>query len=280
MPPPVFLYHKRTTLSSDRNAWTQLRKIVVFCTVLSSTTSPTKSQCWSPVRRWLAYGWAWQARGQLALLRPSALPTLVPWSSSRLLWVSRRSSGLAVRSIRCRSQSCLSCGRHIRWRGRGQNRRLSAMWLWCCKATDSKIYGERWNLLAVPSWAQSGDVTGCSRGPTTFMVMCSSIVMVAYLWEYAQVTKNDLSPQLATLFPVSYWNFSCKCAVNEELEYGLPFEFWIEIGENEKSELVTQFFTPHYCDLQLLRVPFGQKIPNEVSSAISPGWTILLSYSC
>ena len=68
------------------------------------------------------------------------------------------------------------------------------------------------------------------------------MVMVAYLWEYAQVTKDDLSPQLATLFPVSYWNISCKCAVNEELEYSLPFEFWIEIGENEKSELVTQFF--------------------------------------
>ena len=139
------------------------------------------------------------------------------------------------------------------------------MCLWCCKATDSKVYGERWNLQAVPSWAQE---------------MCSSMVMVAYLWEYAQVTKDDLSPQLATLFPVSYWNISCKCAVNEELEYSLPFEFWIEIGENEKSELVTQFFTLHYCDQQFLRVLFGLKIPNQVSSAVSPSWTILLSYSC
>ena len=55
---------------------------------------------------------------------------------------------------------------------------------------------------ALPSRAQSGDVTGLSRGPTTFMVMCSSIVIVTHLWEYAQVTK-DRSPQLATLFPVS-----------------------------------------------------------------------------
>ena len=54
----------------------------------------------------------------------------------------------------------------------------------------------------------------------------------------------------------------------------------IEIGENKKSGLVTQFFTPHYCDLQFLRVRFGPEIPNEVSSAISPSWTILLSYSC
>ena len=54
-----------------------------------------------------------------------------------------------------------------------------------------------------PPGAQSGDVTGWSLGPTNFMVTCSSIVMVTYLWEYAQVTKDDLSRQLATLFPVS-----------------------------------------------------------------------------
>ena len=53
------------------------------------------------------------------------------------------------------------------------------------------------------SRAQSGDVTGWSRGPTTFMVMCSSIVMGTYLSEYAQVTKDDLSSQLATLLSVS-----------------------------------------------------------------------------
>ena len=57
------------------------------------------------------------------------------------------------------------------------------------------------------------------------MVMCSLIVMVAYLWEYAQVTKDDLSPQLATLFLVCCQNIFCKCAVNEELEYSVPFKF-------------------------------------------------------
>ena len=57
------------------------------------------------------------------------------------------------------------------------------------------------------------------------MVMCSLIVMVAYLWEYAQVTKDDLSPQLATLFMVCCQNIFCKCAVNEELEYSVPFKF-------------------------------------------------------
>ena len=56
------------------------------------------------------------------------------------------------------------------------------------------------------------------------MVMCSLIVMVAYLWEYAQVTKDDLSPQLATLFLVCCQNIFCKCAVNEELEYSVPFK--------------------------------------------------------
>ena len=54
-----------------------------------------------------------------------------------------------------------------------------------------------------PAAAQSGDVTGWSRGPTNFMVTYSSIVMVTYLWEYPQVTKDDLSQQLVTLFPVS-----------------------------------------------------------------------------
>ena len=53
-----------------------------------------------------------------------------------------------------------------------------------------------------PPRAPSGDVTGGSWGPTTFMATCSSIVMVTYLWEYAQVTKDDLTPPLATLFPV------------------------------------------------------------------------------
>ena len=43
-----------------------------------------------------------------------------------------------------------------------------------------------------PPRALSGDVTGGSRGPTTFMATCSSIVMVTYLWEYAQVTKDDI----------------------------------------------------------------------------------------
>ena len=52
------------------------------------------------------------------------------------------------------------------------------------------------------SRAPSGDVTGRSRGPTTFLATCSSIVMVTYLWEYAQVTKDDVTPPLATLFPV------------------------------------------------------------------------------
>ena len=49
--------------------------------------------------------------------------------------------------------------------------------------------------------------------------------MVTYLWEYAQVTNDDLSSQLATLFPVHCRNIFCKCAVNEELEYGVPFKF-------------------------------------------------------
>ena len=63
--------------------------------------------------------------------------------------------------------------------------------------------------------------------------------MVTYLWEYAQVTKDDLSPQLATLFPVKCWNILCKRAVNEELENGAPFEFWNEMGriENQSSSL-------------------------------------------
>ena len=44
-----------------------------------------------------------------------------------------------------------------------------------------KLYRERWNLHAAPPRALSGDVTGGSRGPTTFMATCSSIVMVTYV---------------------------------------------------------------------------------------------------
>ena len=76
-----------------------------------------------------------------------------------------------------------------------------------------------------PPRALSGDVTGGSRGSTTFMATCSSIVMQTYLCEYAQVTKEDLSPKLATLFPVRFSNIFCKCCVNDELEKGAPFEF-------------------------------------------------------
>ena len=57
------------------------------------------------------------------------------------------------------------------------------------------------------------------------MVTCSSIVMPTYLCEYAQVTKEDLSPKLATLFPVRFSNIFCKRCVNDELEKGAPFEF-------------------------------------------------------
>lgn len=49
--------------------------------------------------------------------------------------------------------------------------------------------------------------------------------MWTYLCEYAQVTKEDLSPKLATLFPVRFSNIFCKCCVNDELEKGAPFEF-------------------------------------------------------
>ena len=53
-----------------------------------------------------------------------------------------------------------------------------------------------------PPCAPSGDVAGGYRGPTTLMATCSSIVMVTYLGEYAQVTKDDVTPPLATLFQV------------------------------------------------------------------------------
>ena len=54
---------------------------------------------------------------------------------------------------------------------------------------------------------------------------CSSIAMSTYLWEYAQVTKDDLSPHTATLLPVRSSNIFCKRVVNDVLEYGAPLEF-------------------------------------------------------
>ena len=60
--------------------------------------------------------------------------------------------------------------------------------------------------------------------------------MRTYLCEYAQVTKEDLSPKLATLFPVRFSNIFCKCCVNDELEKGAPFEFWNEIEKRIESQ--------------------------------------------
>ena len=71
-------------------------------------------QPWSPLPRWPAGGWAQQPRRQLALLRPSAWPTPVPWSFSRWRCVGRMSSGLVPASVGGRQQGSLSCGRRIR----------------------------------------------------------------------------------------------------------------------------------------------------------------------
>ena len=49
--------------------------------------------------------------------------------------------------------------------------------------------------------------------------------MSTYLWEYAQVTKDDLSPHTATLLPVRSSNIFCRRVVNDVLEYGAPLEF-------------------------------------------------------
>ena len=62
-------------------------------------------------------------------------------------------------------------------------------------------FEERVHVVCTPKFMGNGkisgvqfaDVTGWSRGPTTLMVTCSSKVMVTYLWEYAYVTKDDLS---------------------------------------------------------------------------------------
>lgn len=121
----------------------------------------------------------------------------MPWSSSRLLWVGHRSSGFAVRSVGGRRQGCLSCGHHIPWRQAKTDGHQQCGYS-VVKQQIPKFMGN-----GEITRAQSGDVTGSSRGPTTFMVMCSSKVMVTYLWEYAYVTKDDLSSQLATLFSVS-----------------------------------------------------------------------------
>jgi len=85
--------------------------------------------------------------------------------------------------------------------------------MWLCrrfKATDSKIRGER---------RKEGRKEGRKD------VTCSSIAMSTYLWEYAQVTKDDLSPHTATLLPVRSSNIFCKRVVNDVLEYGAPLEF-------------------------------------------------------
>ena len=121
---------------------------------VSLTTTPTKSQCWSPVWRWLPRGWAWQAGGHLALLWPSALPTLVPWSSSRLLWVGQRSSGFVVRSVGGRRQGCLSCGHHIPWREAKTDGHQQCGYS-VVKQQIPKFMGN-----GEISRAQSGDVTG------------------------------------------------------------------------------------------------------------------------
>lgn len=163
-------------------------------------------QCRSPARRrWLAIGPVTSSSSALRLAKSSAGGILsFAVGRSQVAWAcSRECQRQAARLSFMRSSHSLKIDQQTH-RGRKKRiKRLSAMWpCWCFKATDSKIYGERTNN-----------------------VTCSSITMSTQLWEYAQVTKDDLSPQTATLLPVKSSTIFCKRGVNEVLEYGAPWEF-------------------------------------------------------
>lgn len=70
----------------------------------------------------------------------------------------------------------------------------------------------------------------CSKAVTglkpAISVLCSLAVTVStYLWEYAQVRKDDLSTLIDTGRPVSRSKSLWIRFVKEALEYGSPFAF-------------------------------------------------------
>ena len=103
MPPAVFLYHRRRTWSSGKNAWTRPRKIEGCRRVLSSATSPTKSP--TLISGSSLAGW-WLGPATSASAGPSSAFRLA--NSSAIFFLSlavRRSYVFWACSLECRRQA-------------------------------------------------------------------------------------------------------------------------------------------------------------------------------